>query len=118
MNCPACKGPMRSGVLDISRSTTGAIADLLTGDLGTMPQHLYFYPSGLDECVHLDTSRPAFRCTRCEAVVIAGTMPVPEKREPKREPPPPAPNPEACPACGAALAPDWPRCPGCDIALR
>lgn len=116
MNCPECNAAMRAGVLDISRTTTGMIADLLTGDLGAMPQHLYFYPSGLDECFHLDASRRAFRCARCETVVIAGTRPVPTT--PKRELAQPSPNPDVCPACGAALAPDWPRCPGCDIALR
>jgi hypothetical protein len=69
---------MSAGRTDISRTTFGAITDLVTGDFACMPHYLYFYPESGGDSICLDHARQAFHCPNCEAFVLAGTKTKPE----------------------------------------
>jgi hypothetical protein len=117
---------MAAGRARISQSTLGAISDLVTGDFSCMPYYVYFYPEDGGDSICLDHDRQAFRCRRCEAFVLAGTSPSPERRQKRKrdgrkdrgETEAAEAGPRNCPACGAAIGPADARCPDCDIALE
>jgi hypothetical protein len=76
---------MSAGRIDISRTTFGAITDLATGQFACTPHYLYFYPETGGDTICLDHARQAFRCSSCEAFLVAGTKTKAEGRE-KRKP--------------------------------
>jgi hypothetical protein len=76
---------MSAGRTNISRTTLGAITDLVTGDFACMPHYLYFYPEGGGDSIRLDHARQAFHCNGCDAFVIAGTKTKPEERKQRGE---------------------------------
>lgn len=109
MQCPFCHATMNAGRTDISRSTAGAIADLVAGDLLSMPHYLYFHPHQGADSVCLDHSRQAFHCPSCEAFVIAGTSAAPPANADLKQ----EDEALACLSCGRTIPAGATSCAAC-----
>lgn len=80
MKCPACSTVMSSGTTKVASSTLDQLFGIADAFLGVTKethfgsqQYLYFYSAdgGESECV-FEGTRNAFRCPKCQTVVIAG----------------------------------------------
>jgi hypothetical protein len=83
MKCPFCETVMLSGKVSVGPSTLGALAevlDLVTGGGSSAPHYLYFRQAGDGPATRVEHSGEAFRCGRCQALVIAGTAAGPHGR--------------------------------------
>lgn len=124
MRCPLCNLPMQPGTTSISPSIVGMIFDIAATPFGGMgsgiAHYLYFNGEIEGETTYVDHSRPAFRCGRCETVLISGSRQEDSMWKQSGEriveaADTPASN---CPACGAAITSQMIRCAECDIALK
>jgi hypothetical protein len=76
MNCPGCSTEMRAGTTKVAWPTLVGILEWTGAIFGDSPgsrQYLYFYPADGGESVcAFEGERSAFRCPKCQIVVISG----------------------------------------------
>lgn len=129
MKCPFCESEMLSGKVSVANSAVGKVMEVMgvfMGGLPSQPHYIYFCQTGGGATTEVDHSQEAFRCSNCEALVIAGTKSKlkgweqcePEAPKKLKEERSSEGSPSNCPACGAAINEQHFRCPDCDIALR
>jgi hypothetical protein len=109
VKCPRCDCTMRAGRANVETWISGfGAADLFVRRPG-----LYFYPDGGGaEAVSLGRSLRTFLCPRCHTLLFPGGE---QRAEEQTAETGPEADPTRCPACGASIAAEDVRCPGCQI---